>query len=465
MPQAGSVALPKVLPLVIRPENRDTSPSKDARLINCYMEKGEEESEFFIYKRVGLLRDSRPPGANAAGCGLYNWLGDQYSIFGPSFYKNGVLVSTVDSTNGVYRFSSCLGATPKLQLGNGVKAYNYDAGSGLVQITDGDFPAAFVKGWAYLDGTTYVMTTKAAIQGSAINDPTSWDPLNVIIAQIEPDGGVALNKQLVYTVAFKQWTTEIFYDAGNATGSPLGPVQGAKVNWGCVSQDSVQEMDGSLFWVATNRSGAVNIMMMDNLKAEVISTPSVERLLDNADFTTVYSFTFKNKGHRFYVLTVKNTNLTLVYDTVSRSWHQWTDAAGNYFPFVAATYNAQLQHFFQHESNGRIYQAETNYLTDDGDIITCDIYTPNFTGGTSRGKLMTQMRFKADQTQGSVLQVRHSDNDYQSWSNFRNVDLSQKIPLLSNCGTFTKRAHNLRHACPTAFRIMAVEMQLDLCSL
>lgn len=519
MPQAPTVAIPKTLPLVVRPENRGTTTTMDAKLVNCFVEKGEEEGEFFVLKRVGLLHSSQPSGGAAAGEGLYNWLGDQYSIFGATFYKNGVSKGTVDSTGGVYRFSSCLGATPRLQLGNGIHAYNYDDVNGLVMIPDStsvvvagnfiightytiltigstdftaigaatntvglaflasgvgsgtgtaspdNFPNPVVKGWAYLDGTTYVMTAKAAIQGSDLNDPTFWDPDNVIIAQIEPDGGVALGKQLVYVIAFKQWTTEIFYDAGNGTGSPLGTVQGAKINYGCVNQDSVRELDGNLFWVGTNRSSSCNVMMMDNLKAEPISTPPIERLLDDADFTTVYAFTFKHQGHKFYVLTIKNNNLTLVYDATTRFWHQWTDANGNYFPFVDSTYNAQLQHFFQHESDGRIYLADTSYLTDAGLLIVCDVYTPNFTGGTSRRKMMKQLRFKGDKTPGSILQVRVSDDDYQSWSNFRQVNMNDNVPQLSDCGTFTKRAHHIRHACNTTFRMSAVELQIDLGTL
>jgi len=271
MPQAQTVELPKRLPLVIEPENRGSSTSFDARLVNAYMEtrKQKEGAESWIYERPGLDEHSRPPAVNAAGRGIFNWRGNIYSIFADTLYKDGSAVSgTVDTTNGVYRFDSSLGATPKLQLGNGVEAYNYDTAGGLVNISDADFPTAFVKGWSFLDGTTYVMLVSANIQGSDINDPVNWDPLNTIIAQIEPDRGVALNKQLVYTIALKEWTTEIFYDAGNSTGSPLGRVEGAKINWGSVSTDSVRELDGLLLWLGKTKNGPAEVIMLDNLKAE-----------------------------------------------------------------------------------------------------------------------------------------------------------------------------------------------------
>lgn len=469
MPQAQTVDLPKRLPLLINPENRADSTDKDARLVNCYTEKL-QNGDHWIFKRAGVLRSSQPSGGTAAGYGMFNWLGDVYSIFGNKLYKNGVAIAgTVDTTNGVYRFASCLGATPRLVFGNGVKAYTYSAGPGLAQITDLDFPSAFVKGWCYLDGTMYVGTTAARIQGSDLNDPSSWDPLNVLVAQIEPDGGVAMAHQLVYVVFMKQWSTEIFYDAGNATGSPLGTVQGAKVNYGCVSQDTVQSIDGILMWVSTNQSASVQVVKFENLKADVISTAAIERLLDDADFSAgnVYSLQFKNVGHRFYVLTLKTQNLTLVYDLNENMWHQWTDPSGNYFPFVASTYDSLMEHYFQHESDGYIYKVDESYYTDNGLVITVDIYTPNFDGGTRRKKQMTMLEFVADQVDGSTLQVRSNDYDFDTtrWSNFRLVDLSKRRPFLQNCGTFRRRAYNFRHQSQTSFRMQAVDMQLDLGTL
>jgi len=464
MPQTQTIELPKRLPLVIEPENRGDSTSYDAKLVNAYMEKKGEET--WIYERPGMDEDSRPPAANATGRGIFNWKGNIYSIFADKVYKDGVaLAGTVNTANGVYRFDSCMGATPKLQFGNGLFAYNYDAGAGLVLINDAQFPAAFVKGWAYLDGTTYVMTPSAHILGDDINDPVNWDSLNDILVQIEPDLGTALNKQLVYVVALKEWTTEIFYDAGNSAGSPLGRVEGAKVNWGCLSADSVRQLDGALLWLGKTKEGSPEVILLEGLKAEVVSTKPIERLLNNITLTTIYSWTLKLEGHRFYILTFKESNLTLAFDMDERRWSQWTDVNGNYLPIVDSCVGASLQHLLQHESNGRIYLADSSYTTDDGDLITVDIYTPNFDGGTRRRKILSQLRLVSDQQVGSTLDVRVNDHDYnpKKWTNYRQLDLSKKNPTLDNCGTFVRRVHNFRHKKPIRMpRIQAVELQMDL---
>ena len=471
MPQAQTVQIPKRLPLVIEPANRADSTAYDAKLVNAYIEsgKGEEKNEYWVYQRPGLLAQSQPSGGSATGRGVFEWRGDIYSIFANTLYKNGVAVAgTVDTTNGVYRFSSCLGATPKLQLGNGVKGYNYDTSGGLIAISDPDFPTSFKKGWAYLDGTTYIIEPSAHILGSDINTPADWDALNDILAQIEPDQAVGLSKQLVYVIAFKQWTTEIFYDAGNASGSPLGRVEGAKVNYGCVSEDSPRDLDGVLFWVGSTRTGSPQVLMMDNLKAQIISTPAIERLLEQADYSIVYTWVLKLDGHRFYILTVKNENLTLVYDLDERMWAQWTDVNGNYLPIVDSCVTTSGAHILQHESNGRLYLASNSYATDNSEIITVDVITPNFDGGTRRKKTMGRLGIVSDQQAGSELMLRVNDDDYNStkWSGWRTVDLSRKNPYLSDCGTFIRRVHHFRHQRPVRMpRIMAVDMQIDLGTL
>jgi hypothetical protein len=461
-----TVEIPKRLPLVATQMNRDESGDQDSRLINAYVEKLADGSGYRVYKRPGTSHSTQPSGGAATGRGMWNWKDNLYTVWNGTLYKDTTSLGAVDATGGVYKFAMTLGATPRLVLGNGVKAYTYD-GATLAVIPDADFPATFVKGWAYLDGTTYVMTSSASIQGSDINDPTSYNILNVIVAQIEPDGGVALGKQLVYVIAFKEWTTEVFYDAANSTGSPLGTVQGAKVNKGCISADSVVDVGGALYFLASNRESGIQVGRIDGLKYSDISDASVERLLQAGDYSTVYAFGLAIDGHEFYVVTLKNSNLTLAYDIGEKMWARWTDASGNYFPFVAAATSAANVTTLQHETDGYTYSMSTQVVSDNGSVITSDLYLPQFDGGTKRGKYLGAMLFETDRVQGSVLLVRSNDNDYRAgyWTDFRQVDLGSDVPMLTDEGTFTRRAYHFRHASLTKLGLKGVDLQIDLCTL
>lgn len=468
MGQSDSMKLPPRLPLVVSIRNRDRTLGKDSKLVNCYLET-DAQGELWVFGRPGLLEYSEsPPGT---GQGAYNWKGDVYFILNGTLYKNGVTVpGSLDQTGGAYRFSQILGATPKLVFGNGVKTYAYNGTtiSADLHSIDTDFPLITVKGIVYLNGATYVMNRNGEIWGSVVNSvdqPGDWSALNFIAAQIEPDDGVALAKQLVYVVAFGQWSTEVFFDAGNPTGSPLGNVQGSKISYGCANADSVREIDDRLFWISSTRSAGTQVSMMDQLNHQVISTKFVDRLIQSSNLTSIISSQLKIDGHSFYLLTLKDKNLTLAYDLVENEWHQWTDTNGNYFPISDYTYTSDHQHIFQHESNGKLYYASPNYHTDDGDKIIRDIYTPSFDANTRRRKTMGIMEFIGDQEPGSILYVRRSDDDYKTWSNFRSVDLNKKKPMLTNDGTFAKRAYHFRHWADCQFRMQAVDVQYDLGTL
>lgn len=593
MVQAKASQIPARIPLIISPENRDTSTAKDSRLINCYVEI-DHEKNVNLFRRPGMKEWGVPAGAGATGLGSYWWNGNVYSIFnngstlpaptlatiststtggtiaagtyyynltcynlagettasnqltiittgttstitigwnsiggaagyyvyrgtsatgpftkikvpvagitswtdtgitGPSnylpgtntatgatLYKNLASVATgLEVTGGVYSFNSIMGADPKLVFQNGNAGYAYDDTalvSGPLNSIDSSYPQYTCKGIAYLDGFTFVLQhffgtqiTPAVIWGSVVNHVDSngdWDPLDFITAQMTSDSGVYLAKQLVYVVCIKEWSTEFFYDAGNATGSPLAAAMNLRLSYGCAAQDSVQTIADVLFWVSNNREASNQIVMVEKAQLAVISTPEIDRLLRDADLSSVYSWHIKIDGHSFYVLTLKNNNLTLAFDINQNRWEQWTDSNGNYLPIVSSARNQAGQSILQHETNGTLYYGSTDYLDDNGSLIPITVITPRWDGGTSRKKQASMLNFVCDMVPGSLMSVQVSDNDYQSWSQPRIVDLSQQFPNLIHCGTFRRRAWKFQVNHNLPWRLNAMELQFDIGTL
>ncbi len=574
------------LPLVVSPENRDNTTNKDARLINCYVEIGEDRTPH-LFRRPGRSTWGNPSGVSSApGMGTYWWNGHVYSIFNtgtlgpptigtlttnttggtlaigtffyvvtalnsvgetiasaeksittttatstitipwglvggassykiyrgtasggenvyftatgttPSFtdtgaagtsgtppsvstalsaslYKDLTLVAGgLDNTGGVYSFNSIMGSDPKLVLNNGVATYAYDdiaRLTGPLHQIDINAPQYTCKGVAYLDGYTFLLQhffgtsiTPAVIWGSVSNSVDvngDWDPLNFITAQMSPDSGVYLGKQLVYVVCMKEWSTEFFYDAGNATGSPLAPAMNLRLSYGCASADSVQNITDVYYWLSNNREASNQIVMLENAQMRVISTPTIDRLLRDVDISLVYSWHIKIDGHTFYVITFKNNNLTLAYDINQNRWDQWTDVNGNYVPIVSSARNQAGVTVLQHETNGNLYYASTDYYTDASDIIPITIITPRWDGGTSKRKTISRMQFVSDILVGSLMSVQVSDDDYQTWSQPRIVDLGTVLPNLINCGTFRRRAWKFIVSDSVFWRLSAVDLQ------
>lgn len=211
----------------------------------------------------------------------------------------------------------------KVFLKTSLYAWVYD-GTTMTQVTDSDYPALTVPGVVYLDGTIYVMNSQGVIFGSNLNDPTSWSALNFLSANSEADAAVVLARQLNYVVAFKQTSTEFFYDAANPTGSPLGKVLNALLEIGCGHAQSLAFADNTIYFIANSRQKGRSIMKLEGYTPKVISNPYIDRILNGDSLATVYAFVVKSNGHFFYVLTLVASAITLVYDEASAEWHTWT---------------------------------------------------------------------------------------------------------------------------------------------
>lgn len=181
-----------------------------------------------------------------------------------------------------------------------------------------------VPGIAYLNGPFFVMDGEGVIYNSGSDDPRTWKALDFIIANSIPGAGMAIARSLNYIIAFKEWSTEPFYDAKNATGSPLLPYESGLTPVGCASGTSLAEINGALIWIAQVRERGRSIYEMVGIQQKQISTPDVERILNADDLATVHAYGIKVDGHSLYVLTLVTSNITLVYDLFSQHWTQWT---------------------------------------------------------------------------------------------------------------------------------------------
>ena len=196
----------------------------------------------------------------------------------------------------------------------------------VTQITDADYPANTARGCAFLDGRFFVMDEASAdIYQSALENAASWSALEFIGTQIEPDAGVYLAKFNNYIVAFKKFSTEFFYDAANATGSILSPVQNSAFKVGCASDGSVREMAGTIVWMGQTKDGfGRGIFQLDGTAPKKISTGQVDKIINADSLATVYSWSCNVGSHLLYGLTLVTTGITLVYDFTSQLWSFFT---------------------------------------------------------------------------------------------------------------------------------------------
>jgi hypothetical protein len=184
-----------------------------------------------------------------------------------------------------------------------------------------------VPGAVYLNNRMYVQKTTGEIVGSDSADVTSWEAPNTISPVKEPSIAVAIAKSLNYLVAFKQWDTEFYTDASIAApASVLATVESAYLKLGAATADAIVEFDGGIVFMSKrdNSQRSREIHVLNGLTPKKISTPEVERILNGDTLATCYAMYLSTAGHQLYVLTLKTSAITLVYDFNTGLWHEWS---------------------------------------------------------------------------------------------------------------------------------------------
>ena len=476
--------IPTRWPLVETISTRDNTLLKDARLINAIAEFNPQTKQYSVRKRPGVGVNALNNIPNGTSQGIYGFDNSIVQLTGGRAYRNGILLGSIGSgvgTNGLYNFRATTSDADVLMFAQPNNGY-YLQSFVLNKITDPNYPGITVPGVAYQNGRFYVMDSAGRITGSRnLDDPSQWDPLNVIVAQQQAGIGIGLAMQLSYIVALKANSTEVFWDSGqtataDGTGSTLQPIPGNTIPYGCYDAGSIQEFDGVIIWMTSNLSGAQQIGRMDMLQFQIVSTPPVERLLKGASYGVTRSMALKTGGHRYYVLQLGSSfgtifvPITLVYDLDQNLWYVWTDTTGlsawPHYSCASVQFASPMSTYVQH-NNGQIYPIDADYVipTDHGSSFPVDIYTPNYDADIDREKYMPALYFDQDMYLGSLAEVRWSDDDYQSWVNPQTVDFSERKPMITDLGSFYRRAFHIRHNAPTPMRIKSMGMSMGLGSL
>lgn len=132
----------------------------------------------------------------------------------------------------------------------------------------------------------------------------------------------------------------------------------------------------------------------------------------------------------------------------------WTEG---YFPFGFYT-NALSKDYLQHETSGKIYEISADYGDDAGAPIDWKVRTLPLNQGTVDKKTMARLSVVGDNTVGNLL-VRYSDDDYSTFSKYRQIDLSTANKQTRRLGDYRERALDFRYTGDNKIRIRSMDIE------
>ena len=469
------------IPLTQPVETRDGTLAKDSRSTNCVFETRDQKREFV--KRPGLVYCSQvaavTPPASLLSQGLVSFnnkiiavvANTVYSV-NPTTYAQTTVGSTSVSTGFCYFTKTTLDSN--LFFHNKVNGYLYTSGGAYS--SPATLPAGpYVAGTVFLDDYVFVGTaTDNRIYNSDLGDPGTWDALNYVTFEQTADSLVAITKHLNYLVAFGKFSTQFYYDAGNATGSPLALSQSYSLETGCATGDSIVSTDNTVLWMGATKTQGRSIYMLEGVSPVKVSTNAIDKILDRDDLSKVAAYSYKFAGHTLYILSLHASNVTLVYDINEKMWYQWTQyaiastgqpGAGTWIEsYFRPSFYAQVNSipFVLDDDTATIYYLSTTTYQDNGQAIYCRSITDLSDNGSTKRKFFGRLEIVGDKTSGATLQVRHTGDDYNTWSSYRTVDLNASRSQIYLGGADRRRAWEFLVTSNTPLRLDGAEIDFRI---
>jgi hypothetical protein len=323
------------------------------------------------------------------------------------------------------------------------------------------FATDLVPGVAYLDTYVAVMTTSGRIYNSNPADPTSWDALSYISTTSQPDLATGITSHLNYVVAFNEWSTQFFYDTGNAQGSPLLANPSANLEIGCANGNSIAKFEQTVAWIGQSNTAGKGIYLLNGLSPVKVSNQYIDKYLDADTCANCTGLGIKFNGHSLYVLTLPDSNITFVFDIDEKIWTFWSSVVNNVEQFFVADFGTYLNGYtyMQDTHDGILYKLDPDVYTDTSGVINFRLVSPLIDADTQYRKTVNRVEIIGDKID-SVLRIRHTDNDYQNWSRYRNVNLIDSRPVLYQNGVTRRRAYEFFCTDDSFIRLLSVEMDV-----
>lgn len=487
-----TIRIPLVGSLIDRNVDTELADAVDQKFTNCFPEVVKNPvtgaARLFLHKRPGRAQSAAVQASAAGSAAAHTWSSNS-AVTAPAvlafqkstgtammfFDSNGSQIggdaATTSSALCTFLSDTVIGTTGNLTAaiydGSTPEAWFFPEGGAWTQITDGDFPANVQPVHCHMDGYMFVITSAGAIYNSDLNSLSAWTATSFITAQSMPDNGIAVARYKNLVAAFGDYSTEFFYNAGNATGSPLNPVANATLRIGATRRGvgfypSVRSIMNTIYWLGRNAdSGTCGVYRLNGFQAEKVSNTTVDKLVTKGVIISILgAFTLGGMSH----IAFNSLGLTVLCFCVDTSfwWYLETDVI-----ITALTGNLGTSGItnFVASSNARVHSFDPNtpVWQDAGGAYTQTVQTDKIDLGTDKRKFFKSLRLIGDtQSATSNVGVSWSDDDYATFSTAVNVDMSVAEKATYRLGMSRRRAFKFTHAANTANRMEAFELDYEV---
>ena len=285
----------------------------------------------------------------------------------------GVTPATFNGT-----FTVLSATTSSVTFANSASGQQTVAGTISLPSTSGGFPigcrtCTFVGGYfiAEQPGTQQFYVSNSY-------DGTTWNALAFASASQYPDTLQAVDYLTGNLILFSQLHIEFWQNVGSVP-EPFAPILAATTEYGLAAIWSRAHLANSIFFLAQNPQGAVQVAVVHGYQVEVVSTPDLDYIM--SQFTNVsdaVAMGYQVDNHAMYQLTFPTDNRTFLFDMSSGIWSEMqTGVTSGYAQRHIGNFCEQFagQTYVTDYSNGNLYNFSQSAYTDNGTPILRQLTT------------------------------------------------------------------------------------------
>jgi len=459
---------------------RSTS-TYDALYQNCIIEilvdKATKQADLAIVKRPGTdtVLDSSSITSEFRGVFFWERQNTLIYVIGNTIYKWDV------STN----ISTASALTPTLTTTTGevgFEEYLYDNGGVSVVWSDGtqlgeitstysinvstssNLPSPHFPNPIFLDGYIFIVKSSSQdIYNSDLNAPLNWTSGNYISAEMSPDALLRIERMSNYLVALGANSIEYFYDAGNASGSPLGR--------NSTFYKQIKYLGGSyrsgnkVYIIGKYDNGAPDLFIIEDSKVTPVENHQLSRYLSRVtNFSGVTASIMSWNSNTIYLFTVGGS--TFAYHIEADFVTNWSYSGLNQFNIKysdVAYSSVGVNTYMYNPDVNRMIKFDFSTYFDSSNPVTMTIRTEPLDFGSLQRKFMGRLSLLCDNGDTiATMNLSWTDDDYQTYSNVYPIPLNQELPSIRRLGGFRKRALLLTNSEDQPVRIRSAEVEINI---
>jgi hypothetical protein len=165
------------------------------------------------------------------------------------------------------------------------------------------------------------------------------------------------------------------------------------------------------------------------------------------------------------LLVIATTGTTYVYSLTDDTWHEWSSTETLWHHIVGTSSGTRMVYAVSNSSTGgKVFRINPSSLvyTDDGSAFNMTIQTSPFDADNGLRKRLYRLQLIGDQySTTNPVTIQWSDDDYQTWSTGRSVDMINGSPYLVGCGSFRRRNFKIVNSSELPLRLEAIEMLIN----